>query len=183
MLFGLFRAVARLALVGLFASAGVSKVYEQSHPLARASGAANSSTTSPLISNGQFTGSWFVSIAMNNRSHGYVVSRNGWIMKTADGGQSWSQIVPPNQGPDRWFRDVASPSPQIVWIVGNGGLILKSTDGGETWANQPCHSTADLFGITAVNDQQAWAVGSDGTVLSTANGGQTWASHATKTQN
>jgi photosystem II stability/assembly factor-like uncharacterized protein len=103
----------------------------------------------------------------------WIAGENG-IMKTSDGGNTWSaQVVIPQT-----LYAVCAVDTQTVWAAGQGGLLGKTTDGGASWTAQSSGTAADLYGIAAANAQTAWAVGAGGTILKTYDGGATWTPQA-----
>ena len=85
---GLIRVAAKLGAVAIMASAGVAQVSEHKSDPNRAE------ATQALATLHNISEDWLVSIALNDRNHAFIVSRDGAIMKTADGGTSWSRIEP-----------------------------------------------------------------------------------------
>lgn len=55
-----------------------------------------------------------------------------------------------------------------------GASLLAASPVQAQWSEQASHVTADLSGISAVDEHVAWASGAAGTVLHTEDGGQTW---------
>jgi photosystem II stability/assembly factor-like uncharacterized protein len=163
---GLIRVALKLGAVALMATAGVARVAEHPKSTSRSANSKSVSSTSPYLDN------WLVSIALNDHRNAFVVSRNGGIMKTVDGGARWLDIEPDYKGTDRWFRDVASTDPNTAWVVGSQGLILKTSDGGQTWDDQTVATFPDLSSVSFFNKENGYAVGIDGTIVHTTNGGR-----------
>ena len=59
-------------------------------------------------------------------------------------------------------------------MVAAGGLIFKTTDGGVTWTPKPSPTTAPLFSVSFIDNNNGFAVGGFGKILKTTNGGETW---------
>ena len=104
---------------------------------------------------------------------GFVVGASSVILRTSDGGMSWSQIasLPVSSS----FNGVHFVTPRIGAVVGGGGAILRTTDAGATWINQ----TNSAYGLPLqdvhfATPSTGLAVGFLGTVLRTVNGGSTW---------
>ncbi|WP_373513426.1 YCF48-related protein [Persicitalea sp.] len=115
-----------------------------------------------------------------NNSTGFITTYNGKLIRTTDGGNSWSvQLVKA----DTPLYRVFFINPQTGWVIGNGGLILKTTDGGSSWAEQTSGTTADLRSILFLSEQEGYVVGGNGTLLKTSNGGNTWVKIETNTPN
>jgi photosystem II stability/assembly factor-like uncharacterized protein len=92
---------------------------------------------------------------------GLVVGERGTILRTTDGGETWTQVNWPARGT---LLSVQFTSDNECWIVGRGGVILRSSDGGRTWARQPINTTQNLYAFYA-DKKTCWAVGGDGIVL------------------
>ncbi|MEM2226602.1 MAG: YCF48-related protein [Candidatus Bathyarchaeia archaeon] len=94
------------------------------------------------------------------------------IFKTTDGGNTWTKQSSPVV---KNLRAIDMFSTLVGWIVGDDGTILKTTDGGTTWVQQGAGvTTANLYSVHAVNDNEVWAVGAGGVILHTTNGGSSW---------
>ena len=105
----------------------------------------------------------------------WAVGEKGTILKTADGGVSWTAQT---SGTDVTLFGVAAANASVAWAVGEGGTILKTADGGVSWTAQTSGTDVTLFGVAAANASVAWAVGFDGLVLNTTDGGAHWAAQA-----
>jgi photosystem II stability/assembly factor-like uncharacterized protein len=60
---------------------------------------------------------------------GFAVGDDGIVLRTLDGGRTWTALPPPTRAA---LRAVAT-TPEAVWIGGEAGALLRSTDQGETW--------------------------------------------------
>jgi photosystem II stability/assembly factor-like uncharacterized protein len=90
-----------------------------------------------------------------------------FILRTADGGQSWQDVSPSMAV----FMDTDFVDTRTGWVV--GGLIYKTTDGGQTWAEQ--FTPPDLlYSVSFADTLHGWAVGWGPTLLRTTDGGLTW---------
>ncbi|CAN5127753.1 hypothetical protein BH20ACI2_BH20ACI2_23530 [soil metagenome] len=125
----------------------------------------------------------FLSIRFSDKKRGYVVGsvlrRSGdeevvvdsLLMRTEDGGETWTRISVPTKF-ELFHLDFSGSS--HGWIVGDQGVILASTDEGRTWQMQNSGVTRALFDIRFRGKNNGYAVGGGGTVLRTENGGATW---------
>ena len=93
------------------------------------------------------------------------------VMRTDDGGETWTRIVMPTKT-ELFHLDFNGSS--HAWIVGDNGVILASTDSGRTWVKQTSNTTNALYCVDFRNDDDGFAVGEKGTILRTENGGKTW---------
>ena len=110
-----------------------------------------------------------------------------FILKSTDGGDTWSQY-----GNNYWNRllGVHFVDESNGWIVGglssgNAPLILRTQDAGETWSEQshPISDEGTFFDIEFVSATHGWIAGghnaitveeSDRFILHTTDGGNTW---------
>jgi photosystem II stability/assembly factor-like uncharacterized protein len=101
---------------------------------------------------------------------GIVMNPYGAILKTTDGGNSFSS----NGGEIDWqsifFLDSDTGYAAGSTIMLGGGAILKTTDGGTNWTNQLKISTP-LASIFFIDETTGYAVGDSGKIMKTINGG------------
>lgn len=121
-----------------------------------------------------------------NGTRGIAVGDFGTLLRTEDGGSTWSKIslpesieLPPDvaevvQPGDVILYNVSFADADRVWIAGEFGVILFSSDGGVTWTQQKSGVETTLFGVSAFDSQRAWAVGMEAVMLATEDGGATW---------
>ena len=129
------------------------------------------------------TGDPLNAVAFTDASHGCAVGgwltnvftqtgvRSSVILRTADGGTTWTTAVQPAA----WgLTDVTFIDSQTGVAVGQHGTILRTADGGETW--RPCLSgTTQDFGAVAFTDaKHGYALALDRYVARTVDGGLSW---------
>jgi len=105
-----------------------------------------------------------------NEDSAWVVGEDGALLRSDDGGASWTLV---DVGTTAHLRAVAVAG-SAIWVVGDDGTILRSTDGGTTWPDRGAGSAGALFGVAATDGDHAWAVGDGGLAFATADGGLTW---------
>ena len=69
----------------------------------------------------------------------FAVGQNGLILKTINGGVSWTTLDLVNTGPalaNFNLTGISCPSSQVCFMTGNQGLILTTADGGQTFQIQ-----------------------------------------------
>lgn len=103
-------------------------------------------------------------------TNGWLIDQIGNIMKTTNGGSSWSAQV---SGFSAGLNSISFINQNEGWIAGNSGLILHTTDGGANWNAQTTGITTTIHSIHFASSTHGWAT-SGGNVLSTTNGGTTW---------
>ena len=75
---------------------------------------------------------------------GYATGVTGTILKTVNGGQSWS---PQTSGTTNLLRAVFFLDVYTGYTVGASGTILKTTDGGNSWTPQTSGTIFTLFSV------------------------------------
>lgn len=104
---------------------------------------------------------------------GYAVGDAGTLLKTTDGGQTWTGL---RTGVAGDLFQVQVLSPEIV-VVGGGCSALLSTNGGTSFTRLYFTSTTcsqALGGVSFVNATTGFIDLENGTFLATTDGGNTW---------
>lgn len=109
--------------------------------------------------------------------HGYACGYNGNVIKSTDGGQTWSLIPTPITG--RNYTKIIFTTALKGFAVGASAndsmeTIITTNDGGATWSTVIDQSGPGLNAITFINTDTGFAVGDRGVILTTVNGGSTW---------
>lgn len=78
----------------------------------------------------------FLDVKVVNRMNAWVSCGHGYVMRSEDGGVTWSltprKPVRPNY--HGWFWGIWSPRPLEAWVCSDETtLVAHTTDGGETW--------------------------------------------------
>ena len=103
-------------------------------------------------------------------STGYILTVDGYIMKTTDRGSTWQKIF---IGTTNTITSFSFPTKDTGYVVGDNGLFLKTTDGCNTWQHVNLDSTGLIRYVSFANAQLGYALYSYG-LLTTTNGGLTW---------
>ncbi|MFC2085364.1 T9SS type A sorting domain-containing protein [Bacteroidota bacterium] len=115
---------------------------------------------------------------------GIATGAFGTIIKTTDGGSSWTSRI---SGTDRSLRAVFFMNENIGMIVGSSSTFLKTTDQGETWVPKPCSAIENFYDVYFADSTHGWAVGYKQTwdtgpfidiprVVKTTDAGESWIS-------
>lgn len=110
-------------------------------------------------------------VVLTSSRNGVIVGRHGTILRTTDGGDSWSQV---DSGTADGLDAVDFPTAGVGYATGEEGRLVKSVDGGAHWTSLSTGVGRDLRALSFVSAKLGWAVGIDGAVLRTKNGGASW---------
>ncbi|HLG31794.1 MAG TPA: YCF48-related protein [Ignavibacteriaceae bacterium] len=113
----------------------------------------------------------YLGVQFLDRDTGWAVGDLGALIKTTDGGNSWTVSETNTTTP---ILKVRSYNGQIVIASGFNGLILRSTDGGESYSQVTSNVPGDLWGLQMINDTLGWACGNANSLTKTTDGGLTW---------
>jgi photosystem II stability/assembly factor-like uncharacterized protein len=104
---------------------------------------------------------------------GVAVGDAGRLLRTTDGGTTWTPIV---SGATETLRAVHFATATRGWAVGDNGRIITTADAGANWTPQaaPAGFAADLHAVHFATPSDGWAVGDGGAVIRTSDGGVTW---------
>lgn len=105
-------------------------------------------------------------------NNGVAVGYNYSIMRTTNGGLSWTYSY--SWGVSQWYLDVQFTSSNTVYACSTTGAIIKSTNGGATWTNTFTGNSNQLGKLFFLDDLTGYACGQNGTIIKTTNGGDEW---------
>ncbi len=116
------------------------------------------------------------SIDFVSQTKGWAVGYNGLLLKTEDGGETWTNLVY-KEGAQIYIIDFVNATTGYAygWDPDNGeNVIIKTIDGGKNWTVK--HDTTDysIGIIQAVNESIVFAIGYNGLILKTTDGGDNW---------
>src|ERR1043165_9554508 len=115
-------------------------------------------------------------ITFKDQMNGYGVCNLGKMVRTVDGGNSWTNV---DSVKNRNFFKVIYVTPQTMFIAGGAqtldtATILKSTDGGNSWVTVYNQPGSRLKSICFTDVLHGLAVGENSEMLRTTNGGLNW---------
>lgn len=102
------------------------------------------------------------------------------ILKTIDGGASWSTIYNGTiNGEYVWKLQVLSSNTNVMFgsvesIAPNLGKLIKSTNGGQNWVAKNFPMDDDVQAVGFVSETHGWMGGHDTGFYETIDGGDTW---------
>ena len=119
---------------------------------------------------------------------GFIIGGRATILKTEDGGKTWSRKMAMSDTPGRGgnprplranLMGIQMISETTGFIAGSENTILKTTDGGESWVGSSERARVgetrnNLEGLWFVSETTGWIIGSFGTLLQTTDGGTNW---------
>jgi photosystem II stability/assembly factor-like uncharacterized protein len=114
---------------------------------------------------------FYQSISFPSEKIGYIVGYSGSILKTTDGGASWSALESAKQFKTKNFRSVFFTDILRGVICGDDGLLWRTLDGGASWQvadGLPKVNFYDVFATKSLQNEsvtEGWLVGSGGTIV------------------
>ena len=117
----------------------------------------------------------FYSVAFTDELHGCAVGgsitngNEGFIMKTDDGGLSWTETTPEENAR---YNKITFLNDTTAWVCGENGELLKTIDGGSTWTHHNINYA--YFNDIHFFDEQRGVALMYTSIIQTADGGETW---------
>ena len=118
----------------------------------------------------------YVSVHFLNQDTGFVISDHGRVMRTLDGGSSWTNV---NSGISTsndilysvWFINASTG-----FIAAGSNKIFRTTNQGSNWntVTSPAGAYIDLRCVKFLNETTGFIGGTGGIILKTINSGSTW---------
>ncbi|HNQ67788.1 MAG TPA: YCF48-related protein [Bacteroidales bacterium] len=103
---------------------------------------------------------------------GYLVTGQGYVFSTTNGGISWEMSV---TEVDQRISTIEVSESNDIFVGNELGKIFKSVDNSQSWTCQTTSYTKQYINsIAFINPDQGIAVGNKGVVLRTFNGGCAW---------
>ena len=128
-----------------------------------------------------YTQTWFrqplnfwqrwLDIKFADQSRGFAVGEHGTILRTSDGGTTWT---PGMIGFNQPFRRITMPAPDNMFVVGKYGSLFQSADSGNSWTRSVIATTNDVNDIVFPTPQTGWIVGAGRLILKTSDSGVQW---------
>lgn len=101
-----------------------------------------------------------------------VVSAQGELFMTTDGGVNWTQQVLPGDG---IYRSLYFLDNNLGWAAGAlNGKFSRTTDGGLTWIPITIGPDTTKYDIHFISATTGWSVGFNGFIIKTTDGGTSW---------
>jgi len=152
------------------------------------SNGSSNSTTDPLVT-----------IHMLDKTHGWATTYSS-ILKTADGGLHWQNVLPANafgkptklspaegtflNDQDAWITADVGPAPNTKSLLMHTIMVLRTTNGGKSWQSSSIYTPAGSIippTTTFLNASEGWLLshqltgtGDVSSIFHTTDGGQHW---------
>ncbi|HEX8853806.1 MAG TPA: YCF48-related protein [Pyrinomonadaceae bacterium] len=97
-----------------------------------------------------------------------------YLLRTADGGQTWERVEPAGQDVDARLTGMVFADAAHGFVFGELGALYATTDGGRTWARRRLPTKRLLLDAAFVDSRHGWLVGAGASLLYTTDGGETW---------
>jgi len=111
---------------------------------------------------------WFA-----NEQVGYVVGVFNLILRTEDGGQTWTPFQDRTDNPQGFHLNAIASTGDALYIAGEQGLLLKWDDAGQRFAAVQTPYQGSFFGVIG-KPGEVVVYGLRGNVLRSTDGGQSW---------
>ncbi len=111
-------------------------------------------------------------IAFIDKQTSIAVGGEGTILRSSDGGASWTKVV---SGTGSGLNSLAVVDNNRIIAVGDAGTILRSLDGGDSWDQVDSRTRSRLNSLAVLDNNRIIAVDDDGIILRSVNGGTSWA--------
>jgi photosystem II stability/assembly factor-like uncharacterized protein len=109
-----------------------------------------------------------------NETTGFAVTQ-GFIVKTTDGGSTWTSINLPINTPPKKIQFTDSQTGYIIGGDNTFGVLLKTTDGGQNWTVHNLNTLECPYGMYFLNNNTGFITGKN-LFIKTTDGGQNWTS-------
>ncbi len=104
---------------------------------------------------------------------GYAVGDGETILKTTNGGGTWTQLR--YTASQLSYESVFFVNASTGWAGGEGGTLVKTTDGGATWSPQTSQVFGRIKSLYFTDANNGWLSSDNGGGISrTTDGGATW---------
>ncbi len=108
-----------------------------------------------------------------DESTGWIVGSEGFIIKTTNGGITWTKQ---NSGVLSDLKSVRFVSENVGFICGDEGTFLKTTDSGNSWLKLFTGTDLNLNALSFIDTEKIFVVGENSIILKTTDSGISWSS-------
>ena len=111
------------------------------------------------------------SVSFPSPDTGFIVGNNSMVMRTFDGGESWTTIDFPAEGVQIRFVDFRDNNHGVVFAWSH---IFTTSDAGENWHYTHWQQAGDYVAADFVDNNIGWITGSGSILIKTSDGGINW---------
>jgi photosystem II stability/assembly factor-like uncharacterized protein len=115
----------------------------------------------------------FLDVWFANDKLGYVVGVFNLILRTEDGGQSWTPFQDRTDNPQGFHLNAIASTGDGLYIVGEQGLLLKWDDAQQRFAALPTPYQGSYFGVVG-KPGEVLVYGLGGNAFRSTDGGLSW---------
>lgn len=115
----------------------------------------------------------FLDVWFRNEREGLVVGAFGMILRTEDGGGTWTPILDRIDNPGGHHYYAICQAGPALFLAGEAGMLFRSDDFGASWARQKPPYEGSYFGLAA-NKTATVAFGLRGRAVRSVDGGRSW---------
>ena len=110
-----------------------------------------------------------------NETTGIYVGQDGAVVKTEDGGDSFTILREADVSGDDW-TDFQFANVDTGFACAKNGFVYKTVDGGVSWTmvGDTANYTVDFDYISVIDKKIVYVAGDDSTLLKTIDGGDNW---------
>jgi photosystem II stability/assembly factor-like uncharacterized protein len=107
---------------------------------------------------------------------GFAVGAFGEMIKTDDGGVTWTNIAGVLDNSEHNHLNAITGSGDLMYIAGEAGHIYRSIDGGQSWAllRSPDPENGSFFAVNIISDNEVFVAGLRGVMYRSSDRGNTW---------
>lgn len=116
----------------------------------------------------------FLDVWFRNEQEGFVIGAFGLILRTADGGESWTPWFDRLDNPYLMHLNSIRKIGQALYITAEAGALFRSGDNGQTWQRLDSPYEGSLFGILGSGDGRLITFGLRGHVFQSLDDGDSW---------
>lgn len=109
-------------------------------------------------------------VYMIDAQNGWICGDGGTLLKTNNGGQTWTPVNVTNKD----LNAIVFIDANIGIVVGEDGLVIRTSDGGVNWNPVNSGTNLQLRSIDKGNGNFLFAAGDDGTAIISIDGGINW---------
>ncbi len=113
-------------------------------------------------------------VHMFDANIGFASGANGVLLKTTDGGVSWTTVNNPGLESNYSITDLHFPTSTFGVAVGQNGLVMTWDSATGVWTQQISGTGTSMDAVFFIDNTTGWAVGMLGEIIHTTNGGVSW---------